>query len=144
MKSNFLYLIRLRSHWRRSSISAAAHGLTGQRAFRLGVEWCDGPQLPVKITHSCGGFQARHRNGDRGIGVPATPPRLKLAREAPRITSPRSGHPSTASIRISFSIDSLHICKPSESSRPFLSGLLPTEQSGVERCRGSKTEQTTD
>ena len=67
MKSNFLYLIRLRSNWQRSSISPAEHGLTGQRPSRLAVGSWDGSRFLVKITHLCGGPYRDQRTGERGM-----------------------------------------------------------------------------
>ena len=52
MKNHLLFLIRLRTHWRRSTLSHhfAAHRQAGQRACRLNIQWCDSPQFEVEIA----------------------------------------------------------------------------------------------
>jgi hypothetical protein len=52
MKNHLLFLIRLRSHWRRSALNHgfAAHRQAGQRAFRLNIQWRDSPQFEVEIA----------------------------------------------------------------------------------------------
>jgi hypothetical protein len=112
MKSNLLFLIRLRSHWRRSTLGPgpAAHGLAGQRDSRLKVEWCDGPQFPVEITHVCGQSEPAPRQRER----PALEPLFRVA------------------FLTENSAFGLHICKSAASSQPCPYGLLPIERSGVE------------
>jgi len=111
MKSNLLFLIRLRSHWRRSTLGhgPAAHGLAGQRDSRLKVEWCDGPQFPVEITHVCGRSEPAPRQRER----PALVPLVRVA------------------LLTGNSAFGLHICKSAASSQPCPYGLLPIERSGV-------------
>jgi hypothetical protein len=111
MKSNLLFLIGLRSHWRRSTLGhgPAAHGLTGQRASRLRVEWCDGPQFPVEITHVCGQSEPAPRQRERLALVPLVPVALSAETSA----------------------FGLHNCKSAASSQPCPYGLLPIERSGV-------------
>jgi hypothetical protein len=112
MKSNLLFLIRLRSHWRRSTLghAPAARGLTGQHASRLRVEWCDGPQFPVEITHVCGRSEPAPRQRER----PAFEPLVRLA------------------FLTENSAFGLHICKSAATSQPCPYGLLPIERNGVE------------
>jgi hypothetical protein len=112
MKSNLLFLIRLRSHWRRSTLGhgPVAHRLTGQGAFRFGVERYDGPQYPVEITHVCGRSEPAPRQRERPALVPLV--RVALLTEN--------------------SAFGLHICKPAATSQPCPYGLFPIEQSGVE------------
>jgi hypothetical protein len=52
MKNHLLFLIRLRSHWRRRALNHgfAAHRQAGQRAFRLNIQWCDSPKFEVEIA----------------------------------------------------------------------------------------------
>lgn len=112
MKSNLLFLIRLRSHWRRSTLGHApvAHGLAGQCDALLKVEWCDGPQFPVEITHVCGRCEPAPRQRAR----PALVPLVRVA------------------LLTATSAFGLHICKSAASSQPSVYGLLPTERSGVD------------
>jgi hypothetical protein len=60
MRNNLLFLIRLRSHWRRGAPNRgfAAPRQAGRRAFRLNIQWCESPQFEVEIAH--GAFGSQH------------------------------------------------------------------------------------
>jgi hypothetical protein len=85
-------------------------GLVSQRASRLRVKGCDGPQLPVEITQICGRSEPAPRRRARPALVPLVP--VAHLTEIGAI--------------------GLHICKSAASSQPCPYGLSPIERSGVE------------
>jgi len=102
MQSNLLLLIRLRSNWRRIAFGPVVRRLTGERASLLQVQWCDGPQFPVSITHVVARSDTEQRAGGRGVGTWEPPPLPTPAHKAPLKEPSASGRPSASPLHVSF------------------------------------------